>query len=145
MGALILRSMNSILYICSVKRVTNKRFDDSIIESWCFLLQLKEITCRFEKIEPLRSGFDTKHQALQSITPNRHSGAPNNYRSGNQQPLTNHQWPVTESKSSVLVGNARGNSPKSKPANSEGISKMCSSVLQIALCVQLTPLQSSTL
>lgn len=88
--------------------------------SYC--LQFKEINARFEKIEPVRSMFDSKQlsSSVQCITPpNRFSAPPSQNKSINQQAVTNYHLPGFESKVSVSGGSTRGNSPKSK-SNSEG-------------------------
>lgn len=81
-------------------------------------LQFKEITARFEKIEPVRSMFDSKQHSssIQCTTsPNRLSAAPNQHKPVSQQVATDHHWPVSELKVPSLGGITRGNSPKSKP------------------------------
>jgi len=81
-------------------------------------LQFKELTARFEKIEPVRSIFDSKQNSsfIQCITsPNRLSAAPNQNKSVSQQAAIDHHWAVSEMKVPVLGGITRGSSPKSKP------------------------------
>ncbi|KAG0621726.1 hypothetical protein M758_3G044000 [Ceratodon purpureus] len=88
--------------------------------------QFKEINARFEKIEPVRSMYDSKQHSssVQCITPpNRFSAPPSQNKSVTQQAVTNHQWPGSELKVSVSGGSTRGNSPKSKSV-SEGDSAM---------------------
>jgi hypothetical protein len=93
-------------------------------------LQFKEINARFEKIEPVRSMFDSKQHSssVQCITPpNRFSAPPSQNKSVTQQAVTNQQWPGSELKVSVSGGSTRGNSPKSKSGSEGSMSPLLSS------------------
>lgn len=101
-----------------------------LILNFFHCLQFKEINARFEKIEPVRSMFDSKQHSssIQCITPpNRFSAPPSQNKSVTQQAVTNHQWPGSELKVSVSAGSTRGNSPKSKSVSEGSMSSLLSS------------------
>ena len=94
-----------------------------------YCLQIKEINARFEKIEPVRSMFDSKQHSssVQCVTPpNRFSVPPSQNKSVTQQTATNNPWSGSELKIPVSGGSTRGNSPKSKSVSEGSMSSLLS-------------------